>query len=134
MVETTIKLSSFEVPNVVLIDTPSKVPNTGKGPEQIRPRIRLRDLGAGTLSDLCDEFRDTAFKLAGKEDPSLLWKAKSVARALVEVLDGKTTDDLMNSGMSLKRAEEIIELRARILKADGLEADDLATPWPTSAS
>lgn len=61
-----VKLKPFDVPRrVYVIDAP-KTKSEGMHP---LTGFNLTELSPETLSDLCDEFRATAFAIAGLVDP-----------------------------------------------------------------
>lgn len=65
MADIKIKLSPFSVPNYVLIEGPS----TNDSGIQV-PTYALNQLSEEALAELCDEFRASVFKKAGKKDPN----------------------------------------------------------------
>ena len=60
-----IKLKPFQVPSFVLTE---KEGLKQDGIQEV-PKFRLSDLDSHTLDKLCEEFRDSVFKKAGKEQP-----------------------------------------------------------------
>jgi hypothetical protein len=62
----TVELRPFNVPNFVL-----QVMAPGKRQDGVKeaPSYALSELDAGTLSEMCDDFRLEIFRKAGKEDP-----------------------------------------------------------------
>jgi len=60
------KLKPFQVPSFVL--TEPEVRPRQEGFQEV-PKFRLSDLDSSTLDKLCEEFRNSVFKKAGKQQP-----------------------------------------------------------------
>jgi hypothetical protein len=57
----------FPVPDSVILDVDNA--NSGNRPFQKSPIVPLKDLSIETLHLLCDDFKRSVFKKAGKIDP-----------------------------------------------------------------
>lgn len=66
MAEHTVELIPFSVPGQVTAKT---VPGPRSDGFQEIPKFSLGELDQETLSELCNEFRRSVFKKAGKDDP-----------------------------------------------------------------
>ena len=62
------EIKPFQVPNFVVIVTEPKPRQEGFHPENSIP---LSDLDASTLWKLCDDFKDSVFRKAGKAQPPM---------------------------------------------------------------
>ena len=62
-----LELKPFSVPNYVLT-----VPKIGERQDGLveAPKYALKDLDVETLDQLCNEFRDSVFKKANKDQPT----------------------------------------------------------------
>ena len=66
-----VKIKPFKVPSFVLTEQDAKPRQEGM---QEAPKFSLSDLDATTLAKLCDDFTDSVFKKAGKQQPlKALW-------------------------------------------------------------
>lgn len=61
-----VKLKPFRVPNFVLAEAEAKPRQAGMTES---PKYALRELDAGTLETLCEEFTRSVFEKAGKRRP-----------------------------------------------------------------
>lgn len=61
-----INLKPFNVPNYVIADSKPKPRDDGFEEEK---KYHLSDLDSGTLLKLCNDFKDSVFKKAGKQHP-----------------------------------------------------------------
>lgn len=69
MAEVKMKVQPWATPNYVRLVAP---PSTRQEGLKEAPALHVKDVDAEVLSQLCDDFRATVFKEAGKEDPQWL--------------------------------------------------------------
>lgn len=61
-----VKIKPFEVPDVVYLEQPPKPRQ--KGMLDLATSFNLSELSEQTLGELCDEFRTSVFRKAGKNE------------------------------------------------------------------
>lgn len=69
MAEVKMKAQPWPTPNYVSLVQPVAARQDGW---KDNPKLHVKDVDAEVLSQMCDEFRATVFKDAGKEDPQWL--------------------------------------------------------------
>jgi hypothetical protein len=60
-----LKLKPFSTPNYVIAEKSER-----KGDYQTAPVFPLREIEANELAEMCDEYRKSIFRKAGKNDPN----------------------------------------------------------------